>query len=99
MTKYKLFKLHEMVADILERYPATRDNDRELALRLHFEYYGVSPRTDYADVMRNELLPTQESISRCRRKVQEKNPSLRGTEQQEQIRMDEQAAYIAYAAE
>lgn len=99
MTKYKLHRLQDMVEDILERCPAARDNDRELTLRLHFEYYGVSPRTEYADVMRNEHLPTQESIGRCRRKLQAENMALRGTERKEQIRLNEQVAYIEYAAE
>ena len=97
MTSKKLFTLEQMVVEELERNPRTRDNDRELTLKLHTDYYGVNPYAPYVEVMHNDRLPTQESIGRCRRKVQERRHDLRGSKAKEAIRMAEQKEYIAYA--
>ena len=86
-----------MVREILKNNEKARDDDRELTLRVHTNYYGVHPYAPYCDVMWNENLPSQESIGRCRRKIQESDFELRGSRRKEEIRMEEQKAYIAYA--
>lgn len=92
-----LYKLEDMVREILARNERARDDDRELTLRVHMNYYGINPYAPYCEVMWNEHIPSQESIGRCRRKIQEKDFTLRGSRRKESIRMEEQEAYINYA--
>lgn len=97
MTSKKLFTLEQMVVDELERNPRARDDDRELTLNIHMDYYGINPYAPYVEVMRNGKIPTQESVGRVRRKVQETRHDLRGSKAKEKIRMLEQIEYIEYA--
>lgn len=92
-----LYRLEDMVREILERNERARDDDRELTLRVHMNYYGINPYAPYCEVMWNDRIPSQESIGRCRRKIQETDFALRGSKRKEAIRMDEQEAYINYA--
>lgn len=93
----RLYKLEDMVREILKNNEKARDDDRELTLRVHVNYYGVHPYAPYCDVMWDEKLPSQESIGRCRRKIQESDFELRGSKRKEKIRMDEQETFITYA--
>ena len=97
--KYKLHKLEDMVRAILEEFPETRDNDRVLTVYLHRDYYGVNPWGAYMATMLDDRLPTQESIGRCRRKIQATDFSLRGSRAKDAVRMAEQEIYIDYALE
>ena len=93
----RLRNLETKVRMTLEAFPKTRDDDRELTLAIWERFYGVSPWTPVHDVMQNKKLPSQESIGRCRRKIQETDESLRGTRAKEQIRMAEQMTFIEYS--
>lgn len=93
----RLYKLEDMVREILERNERARDDDRELTLRVHMNYYGINPYAPYCEVMWNENIPSQESIGRCRRKIQESDFGLRGSKRKEKIRMEEQETFIEYA--
>ena len=97
MAKNKLVTLESLVLKVLEEDRLARDDDRELTLRVHMDYYGIDPYTPYCEVMWNDKIPTQESIGRCRRKIQETREDLRGSRTKEQIRMAEQVTYIDYA--
>lgn len=97
MTKKKLQTLESLVLRVLEEDTLARDDDRELTLRIHMDYYGIDPYTPYCEVMWNDRIPSQESIGRCRRKIQETRFDLRGSKAKEKIRMDEQEVYIDYA--
>lgn len=92
-----LLTLEAMVRPVLERKPITRDSDKELALVIWNTYYGINPWSPVCEVMRNECIPSIESIGRCRRKIQEKDETLRGSRRKEQIRMNEQEKFIEYA--
>lgn len=92
-----LLTLEAMVRPVLERKPITRDNDKELALAIWNTYYGINPWSPVCEVMRNECIPSIESIGRCRRKIQETDETLRGSRRKEKIRMEEQEKYIEYA--
>lgn len=88
---------YEQVHKILERWQGARDDDMLLyAIFLHMNnYVGVEER--FYDVMstaRARGLPSYESITRARRKVQEKEPNLRG--QRYKKRMEEESAYHKY---
>lgn len=95
----RLNRLETKVLTELKMKPCTRDDDRELALNIWLDYYGVSPWAPVAEVMHRRDIPSQESIGRCRRKIQEKYESLRGTKHKEKIRMQEQERYLEYARE
>ena len=92
-----LLTLEAMIRPVLEQKLETRDSDKELALTIWNTYYGVNPWAPVCEVMRDECIPSIESIGRCRRKIQEKDESLRGTKHKEKIRMERQKSFIEYA--
>lgn len=95
MTKLKT--LEEMVKLVLQRCPKARDDDRELTLLVYTDIFGVNPWSPVIEVMRNKDLPSQESLGRVRRKIQQTDLSLRGSKAKEEIRMDAQEDFIEYA--
>lgn len=92
-----LLTLEAMVRPVLEKKPETRDSDKELALTIWNTYYGINPWAPMCEVMRNDCIPSIESIGRCRRKIQEKDETLRGSRRKEQERMEAQEKFIEYA--
>lgn len=92
-----LLTLEAMVRPILERKPETRDSDKELALTIWNTYYGINPWAPVCEVMRNECIPSIESIGRVRRRIQEKDETLRGSRKKEQERLEAQVDFIEYA--
>ena len=93
----RLDTLEAMVREVLKRDPKTRDDDRELTLNIWMNVFGINPWSPVSEVMRNKDLPSQESIGRCRRKIQQTDESLRGSKRKEAIRMDAQIDFIEYA--
>lgn len=73
---------HGKVKQILMENPATRDDDMLLYGIFLQKYMMVSMTESFyyvCQTARSRKLPSYESISRARRKVQEQEPSLRGT--------------------
>lgn len=99
MGRIILVTLEQMVRRELERRPETRDSDRELTLQTWHDYFGVSYWAPVADILRRRDLPSQESLGRIRRKLQEKDESLRGTAEKERVRYNAQKDYLDYANE
>lgn len=68
----KLFTLEKRIELFLKEYPELRDNDMLLASMFYMSFYGTS------DLFKLACLdaPTYESISRCRRKIQERGEYL-----------------------
>ena len=93
----RLNTLEAKVRQILIAVPRTRDDDRELTLEVWQKCYGVNPWSPVCEAMRDKRLPSQESIGRVRRKIQETNEDLRGSKAKEQVRMDAQVDYIEYS--
>lgn len=93
----KLNTLEEMVRRILKEHPITRDDDRELTLAVYMYIFGINPWSPIIEVFRNKDLPSQESLGRVRRKIQETELDLRGSKEKEKIRMNAQADYIEYS--
>ena len=81
----------------LENYPITRDDDYILTGAIYTRWYGVKHTDSYLDILSRKDLPRFETISRARRKLQERDESLRGTKRKEKIRMDAQKEFIEYA--
>ena len=81
----KLFSVKNEVEKFLTRYPLLRDNDERLMANIWAKYIGNRDDMDGPESWKDILnllatgkLPSYESISRCRRKIQEKKPHLRG---------------------
>ena len=88
---------YDKVKAILTKYPKTRDDDMLMYSVYLFQYGGVGADEKFFDVMpkaRERGLPSYESVTRSRRKVQEQEPELRGKRYKE--RQKEEEAYHEY---
>ena len=94
----KLDTLEAMVREILKTNVKARDDDRELTLQVWVRFFGVNPWSPVNKIMRDKDLPSQESLGRVRRKLQQTDEALRGSKHKEAIRMDAQIDYIEYAS-
>lgn len=98
----KLKKIEEVVKEILTKNPVTRNSDNILYVWVLGAY-----NPDALDVKLSEYLmcfndlevPRFESVSRCRRKLQEKFPELRATEDIHKWRKENERAFRKYAKE
>lgn len=95
----KIKTIEAMVRDALVHDAKARDDDRILTLDVWVNCYKVNPYAPIKEVMRDKTLPSQETIGRARRKIQEKEEELRGTKQKEKIRLERQEEFINYALE
>lgn len=93
----RLDTLEEMVRAVLMTNPKARDDDRELTLQVWTKIFGINPWAPVVEVMKNKDLPSQESLGRVRRKIQQHDEKLRGSKHKEKIRLDAQVDYIEYA--
>ena len=85
------------VREILIENSATRDDDMLLYGAFLAKYMIVHPSESFYEVMstaKQRKLPSYESITRARRKVQEKEPLLQG--KRRQARKEEEAIYRDY---
>lgn len=97
----KLMNTTKVVKAILEEAPETRDSDYLLWLRTIEQ---TTPASEYAlpfaYVVRNINflgLPNYETISRVRRKLQEKYPELRGTKRKRAYREKNEERFIKFS--
>lgn len=72
---------YELVKSIMEKYPDTRDDDMRLYAIVVHQRTRLKPNTAFYEAMYNHSrydIPSYESVTRARRKVQEQEESLRG---------------------
>lgn len=99
----KIHKLEEIVKPILENDLTARDDDFELVLKVfekHLSYSDYADTMSFRELMNNHIvldLPPFESITRCRRKLQQMYPELKSSQDVQIIRTNETATYIEYA--
>jgi|TARA_R100000501_G_C2575917_1_gene81032 hypothetical protein len=77
----KLFSVIKEVEKFLTKYPLLRDDDERLMANMWVSHIGNLEKIDGKEILHmlaSHKLPSYESISRCRRKLQEKKPHLRG---------------------
>ena len=77
----KLFSVIDEVEKFLTEYPVLRDDDEKLMANIWNKHLGDITYVNGEDILKmlaNHELPSYESISRCRRKIQELKPKLRG---------------------
>ena len=71
----------DKVVNLLTKHPSLRDSDERLTANI---WYNHTKNIDEIDAITllsrfaEGKLPSYESISRCRRKIQEEKPELRG---------------------
>lgn len=93
----KLYDLEPRVEEILEWYPETRKDNFILYLKVLEDY--IDTRMSIADVFTHRVelgIPSLESITRTRRKIQERRKDLID-EGAEKIRKQERAEFVQYA--
>lgn len=94
-----LFKIENIVQDILIRFPYTRDDNFILIYEVYMEINPLLLDKDFKYMLLNhrELsLPSFESIVRARRKIMEKNPSLNPSKRIKQLRNENEDYYKFY---
>lgn len=78
-----IYKVSEVVKEVLEEKPSTRNSDNELYIAVCTRYNPTVTRLAFVDVFlhrKNLGIPKMESVGRARRKIQNKYPYLRSTE-------------------
>lgn len=88
---------YEMVKEVLVSNPKARDDDMILYGTFCAKYNFVRPDESFYEVMltaKSRNIPTYESITRTRRKVQEENPELQGNKRKD--RKEEEQRYRSY---
>lgn len=89
----QILKVQEQVKILLETYPKLRDNDVRLVASYY--YNNISninqmSAIDFLQIMVNGNLPSPDTITRARRKLQEKHPELRGVNYVERQKLEKQ---------
>ena len=92
MKKQKVETLVEM---ILRECPIARDDDDVLMI-MYCRAVGYNLDTPYWQALL-EPSPNRDTITRCRRKIQEKNPDLRATENVRRRRKKAEDEWKEYA--
>jgi hypothetical protein len=103
-TQMELKSTTDMVKVILSADPKTRNNDNLLYIRF-LDEYGRAKGNDYLHMTViqffaniSELgVPTIETVGRCRRKLQEKNPELRANAEVTAFRNEREKMFREYA--
>ena len=76
----RLKTLQDKVEYCLKKYPICRNNDKILIGTIYKLFYNFDVSTCTAkELLLNDSLPGFETITRCRRKVQEENIELQST--------------------
>ena len=75
----KILKHNEIVKEILIRFPKTRDCDKKLIARFwSWEKRKKNITGDFLEEFYKGKFANSETIRRCRQKIQENHPELRG---------------------
>ena len=82
----------KIIRDLLIKHPHLRDDDNKLLANVWFQ--TVIPLEeawmDFLAIVAKGDIPSPKAISRCRRKLQEMHPSLRGEQWYKRHKMQEQ---------
>jgi len=90
--------IHKLVLEVLTKVPETRSSDRILISEIYTNYYDVGNMAFWQVMEEPNLnLPSFETITRCRRKIQETHPELRAVKEVEAERFDRQIDFREYA--
>lgn len=92
----KLNTLESTVEDLLRTYPQLRGNDRKLYLAYLWKK-GYALGVTIKDFFNDDSYPSYESVTRCRRKLQEFYPELLPDAKTQQKRKENEERYLDYA--
>lgn len=88
-------KLYDTVKELLVRYPQLRNSDKLLVWNV-WGKLGFITQTTHVEgiILREDFLkaPPIESITRCRRKIQERYPTLQASQPVERARREKEKA-------
>ena len=81
--KQRMLNILPTVKNLLTEVPSLRDSDERLMATIWFKNIGEDNIKSLSAInllqkLADGKLPSYESISRCRRKIQEEKPELRG---------------------
>jgi len=78
--KYIKSSTIDIVKSLLNKHPKLRDNDNKLLATVWYHKMDKIEESvvDFLHILAEGELPSSESIRRCRQKLQELNPELRG---------------------
>ena len=94
-----ILKINDNVKELLQNYEQCRDSDMYLYGKYISIYYNELRNVLLAIAMQNSKrykLPSYESVSRARRKLQENIPELRASEKAEKARYEQQIEIVDY---
>lgn len=97
----KLYKIEEVVKNVLEQYPETRSDNFKLIYSVYREInFKVVTIENFYQVMwyhKEYGLPSFEGITRARRKIMNMHPELKPIKSVEKARKEEEIVYREYA--
>ena len=76
-----LFSMYDEVKKLLTKHPTLRDNDERLMANIWWNHIPNIENMNGKEILAliaERKLPSFLSVSRCRRKIQETKPNLRG---------------------
>ena len=87
----RISSVQNIVKAMLAEYPHLRDDDQKLMANIWYKHIcddymddaGALSAFDLLQMLSDGKFPSYESISRCRRKLQEEYPDLRGDKYEE----------------
>lgn len=92
----KLETMESVVEGLLRDYPVLRGNDRKLYLAYLWKK-GFSLNVTIKDFLNDDTYPSYESVTRCRRKLQERDFELLPEERIQEERQKNEERYLDYA--
>lgn len=98
----KIKRVESLVKSILELDPEARNDDFKLIAEVYYYLNNETGKLPFNVVMlaHKELkLPSVESITRARRKVQAEHENLKADKKTEKIRINEELEYRRYSKE
>lgn len=99
----KLYKVEELVEKVLREYPDSRNDNFILIYRVYREINeDLVLRELFFQVMlyhKEYELPSFESITRARRKLQNKYPELKPTKEVQELRDKEEMTFFDYGVD
>ncbi len=95
----KILKTEEKVRQILVHNPETRNDDNLLIYEFLREYFDIDNLSIKELLLNGRQLgiPSFETITRVRRKIQECSPYLKSTEKIDKIRYKQEKKFTDYA--
>ena len=89
--------MHHKVMQVLLDNPQARSSDKVLISEVYSRFYDVYNEPFWQVMEEMKGLPSFETITRCRRKIQEEHEELRAVEPVEKERINRQIDFIEYA--